>query len=134
MTTTPEQMQRILETLFPRSKYATQPAPVETKVEVKIDDTDKEEKKEIKTIQDAFDQLFTELDEIRAEIEQFKIYANKQTEVINDNAKQFLVYKQAHDAAAQIMFADSPELKRRVTESVEIYRKRLEEETKENTK
>ena len=48
MTTTPEQMQRILETLFPRSKYATQPAPVETKVEVKIDDTDKEEKEEIK--------------------------------------------------------------------------------------
>jgi len=42
---TPEQMQRILETLFPRSKYATQPAPVEVKVEVKIDDTDKEEKK-----------------------------------------------------------------------------------------
>lgn len=88
----------------------------------------------IKTLQDAFDQLFTELDEIRAQIEQFKIYANKQTEVINDNAKQFLVYKQAHDAAAQIMFADSPELKRRVTESVEIYRKRLEEETKEYTK
>ena len=48
MTTTPEQMQRILETLFPRSKYATQPAPVETKVEVKIDDTDKEEKENIK--------------------------------------------------------------------------------------
>ena len=48
MTTTPEQMQRILETLFPRSKYATQPAPVETKVEVKIEDTDKEEKEEIK--------------------------------------------------------------------------------------
>ena len=44
MTTTPEQLQRILETLFPRSKYATQPAPVETKVEVKLDDTDKEEK------------------------------------------------------------------------------------------
>ena len=83
MTTTPEQMQRILETLFPRSKYATQPAPVETKVEVKIDDTDKEEKEEIKTIQDAFDQLFTELDEIRADIEQVKIYANKQTEVID---------------------------------------------------
>lgn len=38
MQTTPDQMQRILETLFPRSKYATQPAPVETKVEVKIDD------------------------------------------------------------------------------------------------
>ena len=96
MTTTPEQLQRILE--------------------------------------DAFDQLFVELDRIRAEIEQIKIYANKQTEVINDNAKQFLVYKQAHDAAAQIMFADSPELKRRVTESVEIYRKRLEDETKEYTK
>lgn len=48
MTTTPEQMQRILETLFPRSKYATQPAPVETKVEVKIDDTDKEEKENTK--------------------------------------------------------------------------------------
>ena len=41
-------MQRILETLFPRSKYATQPAPVEVKVEVKIDDTDKEEKEDIK--------------------------------------------------------------------------------------
>ena len=37
----------------------------------------------IKTLQDAFDQLFTELDEIRADIEQVKIYANKQTEVIN---------------------------------------------------
>jgi len=97
MTTTPEQLQRILE--------------------------------------DAFDQLFVELDRIRAEIEQIKIYANKQTEVVNDNAKQFLVYKQAHDAAAQIMFADSPELKRRVTESVEIYRRRLDAETeKENTK
>jgi len=97
MTTTPEQLQRILE--------------------------------------DAFDQLFVELDRIRAEIEQIKIYANKQTEVINDNAKQFLVYKQAHDAAAQIMFADSPELKRRVTESVEIYRRRLDAETeRENTK
>jgi hypothetical protein len=48
MTTTPEQLQRILETLFPRSKYATQPAPVETKVEVKIDDTDKEEKENTK--------------------------------------------------------------------------------------
>jgi len=97
MTTTPEQLQRILE--------------------------------------DAFDQLFVELDRIRAEIEQIKIYANKQTEVINDNAKQFLVYKQAHDAAAQIMFADSPELKRRVEESVEIYRRRLDAETeKENTK
>ena len=97
MTTTPEQLQRILE--------------------------------------DAFDQLFVELDGIRAEIEQIKIYANKQTEVINDNAKQFLVYKQAHDAAAQIMFADSPELKRRVEESVEIYRRRLDAETeRENTK
>lgn len=48
MTTTPEQMQRILETLFPRSKYATEPAPVEVKVEVKIDDTDKEEKEDTK--------------------------------------------------------------------------------------
>ena len=48
MTTTPEQLQRILETLFPRSKYATQPAPVEVKVEVKIDDTDKEEKENTK--------------------------------------------------------------------------------------
>ena len=37
---TPEQMQRILEAIFPRGKSATQPAPVE----VKIDDTDKEEK------------------------------------------------------------------------------------------
>jgi hypothetical protein len=48
MTTTPEQLQRILETLFPRSKYATEPAPVEVKVEVKIEDTDKEEKEDIK--------------------------------------------------------------------------------------
>ena len=48
MTTTPEQLQRILETLFPRSKYATQPAPVEVKVEVKIEDTDKEEKENTK--------------------------------------------------------------------------------------
>lgn len=48
MTTTPEQLQRILETLFPRSKYATQPAPVEVKVEVKIEDkptTEKENNK-----------------------------------------------------------------------------------------
>ena len=48
MTTTPEQMQRILETLFPRSKYATQPAPVETKVEVKIDDKKTTEKEDTK--------------------------------------------------------------------------------------
>ena len=48
MTTTPEQMQRILETLFPRSKYATQPAPVETKVEVKIDDKKTTEKENTK--------------------------------------------------------------------------------------
>ena len=88
----------------------------------------------IKTLQDAFDQLFTELDEIRADIEQFKIYANKQTEVINDNAKQFLIYKQAHNAAAQIMFADDPEFERRVRESANIYRRRLEDEMKENTK
>ena len=38
---TPEQMQRILETLFPRSKYATQPAPVEVKVEVEVKIEDK---------------------------------------------------------------------------------------------
>ena len=88
----------------------------------------------IKTLQDAFDQLFTELDEIRADIEQFKIYANKQTEVINDNAKQFLIYKQAHNAAAQIMFADDPEFERRVRESANIYRRRLEDEMKENIK
>ena len=49
MTTTPEQMQRILETLFPRSKYATQPAPVETKVEVKIDDKKTTEAEEFLT-------------------------------------------------------------------------------------
>ena len=45
---TPEQMQRILETIFPRGKSATQPAPVETKVEVKIEDkptTEKENNK-----------------------------------------------------------------------------------------
>ena len=87
-----------------------------------------------KSLQDAFDQLFLELDEIRAEIEQVKIYANKQTEVINDNAKQFLIYKQAHNAAAQIMFADDPEFERRVRESANIYRRRLEDEMKENTK
>ena len=45
---TPEQMQRILEAIFPRGKSATQPAPVETKVEVKINDTDKEEKEDTK--------------------------------------------------------------------------------------
>ena len=45
---TPEQMQRILETLFPRSKYATQPAPVEVKVEVKIDDKPTTEKENTK--------------------------------------------------------------------------------------
>ena len=43
---TPEQMQRILETLFPRGKHATQPAPVETKVEVKIDKPTAEAEKE----------------------------------------------------------------------------------------
>jgi len=48
MTTTPEQLQRILETLFPRSKYATEPAPVETKVEVKIDDKKTTEKENTK--------------------------------------------------------------------------------------
>ena len=48
MTTTPEQMQRILETLFPRSKYATQPAPVEIKVEVKIEDKPTTEKENTK--------------------------------------------------------------------------------------
>ena len=48
MTTTPEQMQRILETLFPRSKYATQPARVEVKVEVKIDDKPTTEKENTK--------------------------------------------------------------------------------------
>ena len=48
MTTTPEQLQRILETLFPRSKYATQPAPVEVKVEVKIEDKPTTEKKNTK--------------------------------------------------------------------------------------
>ncbi|CAB4148599.1 hypothetical protein UFOVP525_12 [uncultured Caudovirales phage] len=87
-----------------------------------------------KSLQDAFDQLFTELDEIREEIEQVKIYANKQTEVINDNAKQFLVFRQRLDAATQIIFADDPEFERRVRESAEIYRRRLEEEIKENTK
>ena len=45
---TPEQMQRILETLFPRGKHATQPAPVETKVEVKIDDKPTAEKENTK--------------------------------------------------------------------------------------
>jgi hypothetical protein len=48
MTTTPEQLQRILETLFPRSKYATEPKPVETKVEVKIDDKPTTEKENTK--------------------------------------------------------------------------------------
>ena len=48
MTTTPEQLQRILETLFPRSKYATQPAPVEVKVKVKIDDKPTTEKENTK--------------------------------------------------------------------------------------
>ena len=48
MTTTPEQLQRILETLFPRSKYATEPAPVEVKVEVKIEDKPTTEKKNTK--------------------------------------------------------------------------------------
>ncbi len=48
MTTTPEQLQRILETLFPRSKYATEPKPVETKVEVKIEDKPTTEKENTK--------------------------------------------------------------------------------------
>jgi hypothetical protein len=48
MTTTPEQLQRILETLFPRSKYATEPAPVEVKVEVKIEDKPTTEKENTK--------------------------------------------------------------------------------------
>ena len=48
MTTTPEQLQRILETLFPRSKYTTQPAPVEVKVEVKIEDKPTTEKENTK--------------------------------------------------------------------------------------
>ena len=41
---TPEQMQRILEAIFPRGRSATQPAPVEVKVEVKIDDNKTTEK------------------------------------------------------------------------------------------
>ena len=88
-----------------------------------------------KSLQDAFDQLFTELDEIKADIEQVKIYANKQTEMINDYAKQFILYKQAHHAARQIMFADDPEFERRVRESVEIFTRIVDAETKkENTK
>ena len=90
---------------------------------------------QIKTIQDAFDQLFVELDEIKADIEQVKIYANKQTEMINDNAKQFILYKQAHNAFAQIMFADDPEFERRVRESTEIFTRIVDALTeKENTK
>ena len=45
---TPEQMQRILEAIFPRGKSATQPAPVEVKVEVKIDDKPTTEKEDTK--------------------------------------------------------------------------------------
>jgi hypothetical protein len=45
---TPEQMQRILEAIFPRGRSATQPAPVETKVEVKIDDKPTTEKENTK--------------------------------------------------------------------------------------
>ena len=45
---TPEQLQRILETIFPRGKSATQPAPVETKVEVKIEDKPTTEKENTK--------------------------------------------------------------------------------------
>ena len=45
---TPEQMQRILEAIFPRGKSATQPAPVETKVEVKIEDKPTTEKENTK--------------------------------------------------------------------------------------
>jgi len=45
---TPEQMQRILEAIFPRGKSATQPAPVETKVEVKLDDKPTTEKEDTK--------------------------------------------------------------------------------------
>ena len=45
---TPEQMQRILEAIFPRGRSATQPAPVETKIEVKIDDKKTTEKENTK--------------------------------------------------------------------------------------
>ncbi len=45
---TPEQMQRILEAIFPRGKSATQPAPIETKVEVKLDDKPTTEKEDTK--------------------------------------------------------------------------------------
>jgi peptidoglycan hydrolase CwlO-like protein len=79
--------------------------------------------KQMQTIQDAFDSLFTRIDELRDDIEQVQNYANKQTEVINDNAKQFLIFRQKLDAATQIIFADDPEFERRVRESVEIYRR-----------
>ena len=81
------------------------------------------------TIQKAFDFLYSDIDEIRADIEQVRIYANKQSEMINDYAKQFILYKQAHNAAAQIMFADDPEYEKRVRQSVEIFTRIVDADT-----
>ena len=81
------------------------------------------------TIQKAFDFLYSDIDEIRADIEQVRIYANKQSEMINDYAKQFILYKQAHNAAAQIMFADDPEFEKRVRQSVEIFTRIVDADT-----
>ena len=88
----------------------------------------------IKTLQEAFDQLFTELDEIKADIEQARMTENKQTQVINNIVKDLEFYKPALNAA-HFIFADNPEVERQLKESKEIFLKTKNLKTeKENTK
>ena len=88
----------------------------------------------IKTLQEAFDQLFTELDEIKADIEQARIFENKQTEVINDILRDLKFYRQALNFA-DFIFKNNPEVERQLKENIEIFLKTKNLKTeKENTK
>ena len=90
---------------------------------------------EMQTIQKAFDSLFVDQDEIRAEMEKIRIYSNQQTEEINAIVRELILFKQHLHSALQIISADDPELVRRTRESVEIFMRRMDAEIeKENTK
>ena len=81
----------------------------------------------------AFEQLFRELNEIKADIEYARMTENKQTEV-NDIVKDLKFYKPALNAA-HFIFANKPEVERRLKESIEIFLKTKNLKTeKENTK